>query len=326
MYRQGRDPGVLLQMFSSKELQLFSSSTIEWNHVSARIHEGRFLLRYHTLATPAAKTAKKSQIFWRRKICPHMEISVQRDEYYVWHAREQCRHTRKRPNPAEKAENDAFWKCQFCLTEVQFGYNNSHDRRKGISAVCTVWKDLGEGRSYFDLEWQSHLDLTTNGDPYTQLIKGWTLIEEGRIYLDLQLLGHVDHTIDGEPNTQHREPIEFELGSIRSSFEQGRVFKHDSLISSAEACDMMKVRNALRSRSRFVIRPALSKFFNREEIVTSPKSRYEVKRILSNYFGGNQEKRPITKRKDVYIGCNEPSRLYHLESKYYDSYWLGLFH
>lgn len=294
-YRQGQDYEMFLKLLSSKELRLFSSSIVEWNHSSVRIQGNRFLFRYQSISTPAPRRPITSRSFWRKRICPHMEISAypRSGHYHVCNTGEHFLTTIRRFDPFQRDEAEAFWKCQFCLTEVQFTYDKLHGNN--ISTFCTIWKDLGEGKSYLDPEWQSHLD-------------------HGRQEL-------VDRILNGYPHVQRAQPtvVNFELGSIRSAFEQEHKLRLDSLITPAEARDMLKIGNALRSRSRFVVRSTLSKFFNYRE--AESKRSHKISNFLFNLIGIKDEKRVGWKREDEYIGCKAPSQLYRYKSEHYERLW-----
>lgn len=90
---------------------------------------------------------------------------------------------------------------------------------------------------------------------------------------------------------------------------------------------MLKISKAFHFHNRYVIRNAISNFFNREtgsDKALGTKSTKKIRQIRNaflKFFGREKEDGCITKRKDQYVGCKAPSQLYCRRSEHYYKFW-----
>ncbi|KAH8803345.1 hypothetical protein F5884DRAFT_756628 [Xylogone sp. PMI_703] len=130
---------------------------------------------------------------WQILICPHVHleegggtrcVNAYLDPTSPYH-----------PTPLSKG----LEKCRFCATEFRVDFKNING--SCLSMFVTTWKNLGQGVSHLDPDWQRHIDKS---------------------------------------GSMNFSELDLELGSLCSTFEQRR-FRFDSIISPKEAEDMMRI-------------------------------------------------------------------------------------
>ncbi|KAH8800476.1 hypothetical protein F5884DRAFT_891498 [Xylogone sp. PMI_703] len=189
--RQMRPYKELLDSLLAKEIIYCPNPFgLQWNSFSARVSNGRLLTRSHTITMPSLTNLND----WNMHICPHIFIGspggATRCSYYVRSV--DSPGSARQPAPLHKG----LIKCQFCRTEFRVDFNIA--RGVCLTMFVTTWKDLGQGKSHLDHDWQSHIDIEEQNVP---------------------------------------PKVDFELGSICSAFERGS-FKFNSVISPSEIKDM----------------------------------------------------------------------------------------
>lgn len=267
-HRQNRDSQAFLDLLSPKELRLFNPSIIQWHCSLARIHNNRMFMRHQTIFVPAPNligTELDNFAMLPTPICPHLAIrQVHGCEslgcFSVVHPY-QLVVLLDIPNMGE--EKVVFARCHFCLTEFQVDYKVIHGEH--MAMFCTIWRDLGGGESYLDPQWKRHIE-------------------------SIEFVGG-ERTILTE--------IDFRLGSIRSTFEQEREFKFDSVITSTEIRDLINIAQKLCLNDCDGVRKAIGGFFAQRE-----------------------KEAQLLNCKNAYVGSKDPQLLYGEDSMmYYNCWW-----
>ncbi|KAH8808183.1 hypothetical protein F5884DRAFT_791386 [Xylogone sp. PMI_703] len=172
-YRQNRPYHQLLSLLNTNRLELYDFSIFQWNDLSCRIYKNRLIARREVIHTPKKGISNLPRRLRNISICHHLAIAQLRRGRGTY----SLRHVFGYVTTGESLPEE-LTKCAYCFTEFEIRYQVVGGTHTDI--VCTIWKDLGEGKSYLDPVWQGHVM-----EP-----KNWGVVD-------------------------------FELGSIRSAFEQG---------------------------------------------------------------------------------------------------------
>ncbi|KAH8803413.1 hypothetical protein F5884DRAFT_805435 [Xylogone sp. PMI_703] len=227
-YRQGRDYGGMLKLLAPRQLHFDLWPELQWNCSSARIVDDKLLFRRQTVAVPGV--VETGTLLSRYRVCSHMLIKLKvGGAVCVSDVPHKVLKWRFNPN-AEEMENKILMQCRLCYTEFQAYYKEIlNGKRRGL--FITVYKDFGEGKSYLDPKWQSHLLVNQMSMQYPP-----------------------------------RE-VEFETGSICSAFERRMTEKQcqlifDSPMTESEEKDLGEIDRAFARKDDDEIKAAVHKFFH----------------------------------------------------------------